>query len=115
MKIIDELSTFRSLMKNLLKLYSMDKHLVISNIITRREPAIESIDFLTPKIRDIGLFYIRKFCKNKTIQTDTIYKTVLRDIVTDIRKQIYFPLAKEYAKFIGTRQDKRKKDESDYG
>jgi len=114
MKIVEELNTFKATIKSMLKLYKMMEPLVCSRIISSREPAIECVDFLNPKIRDFAMFYIRRFCKHKTIQSDTIYKVVLREIVTLIRDHIYFPLPKEYAKFIGVKMDKKKKGEIEY-
>lgn len=95
----------------MLSLYNIEKPSVNKRNITDRDSALKTLDYLEPKIRDIATFYIRKFCKSRSVKIDSVLRSILRDIVNSIRDNIYFPLAKEYAKFIGVKMDKRKKGE----
>lgn len=91
----------------LLDLYQLEQKFVVSRNLYSRSKAATTVDFLTPKIRDITIFYIKKFCNNVSIARDQTRLLFLRQLVKDVREWIHLPLTSKYAKILKTRMDKK--------
>jgi len=107
--VIKEMEAVDRLIKQFIKLYKMEAPMVVSNQLTARTKAINTVDFLEPKIRDTLTFYVRKFCNNKHVSKDDTRLIYLRKIILDVREFMWVPLSKTYAKMLHMDMDKNEK------
>ena len=106
---VKEMDKVSKTIKMLIELYRSEAIFVVSNQLYARNKAIATVDFLTPKIRDITTFYIRKFCGIKSVVEDQTRLLFLKKLVLDVRANIWLPLAKTYAKMLRVPMDKKEK------
>lgn len=100
---VSEMIQFRKYLDSFLKLIELEAKHVNSKSDPIRIKAIKTIDFIQPKLRDITLFYVKKFCNHKRIANNNAYKTHIRkEIVERVRDYVELKLPRKYAKLLGT-------------
>lgn len=100
---IKELVQFRVVLDELLKLIEFEEKHINSNSPIVRNKSVKTMTFILPKLKDITLFYVKKFCNHKIIANNNAYKTHLRkEIVERVRKHTELKLPKKYAKILRT-------------
>ncbi len=98
---IDELITFRDFVDRFIKMISYHENNFRSS--KKGQESSRVLDFMMPKFRDIVLFYIKKFCNERSISSNNVFLTSLRvDILQRVREHTPVTLPKMYAKILKT-------------
>lgn len=101
---VEEMISFRTFIEKFLHLISFEESFISSSIAPRREKASKTLDEMLPKLRDITIFYVRKFCNEPAIASNPAFVSSLRvDILEKVRDHTQVKLSKYLAKTLHTK------------
>ena len=100
---VKEMIQFRSTVEAMLSLIQYEEKYISTTVVSRRECAAKTLDFMYPRLRNIVQFYIKKFCDEKAIASNPAFLSSLRvDILEKVREHTDVELPKTYARLLKT-------------